>query len=427
VLECQSGLQFESLVIGRIFRNQLARARYVDEKLLPLAAQMRGRQEVAIFSTPVAAIEPLNAVAYVFPIDGELPTLVGATDRRRVVKILREALPAALGGQETVEDCRVELGQYGRQHRCVLRYHVQSRPVDRDAHTHRVVYGKVSANTRGALTGPVIAALRERVIDDGAHSHGGPYRFNVPRSFGFYPDLNLTLLEGIPGEPQLARLVKARSQGKVPRPESPALEEAIDACARIAAALHGSGIALGQPRSLADELATLRHGFHAVARTSPEIGAQFHTWLRWVEARAQETQPLEPHFSHGDFTYSQLIFDGSASGLVDFDTICQAEPALDLGQFLAYARVTVPRARHKAAQPADHITEKICGQFLDAYIEASAASRSCSEERLRARVPVYEVISLLRIGLHSWQKLKGTRLEYVISVLEERVQRFGSN
>jgi thiamine kinase-like enzyme len=145
------------------------------------------------------------------------------------------------------------------------------------------------------------------------------------------------------------------------------------------------------------------------------------------EARAQETQPLEPHFSHGDFTYTQLIFDGSASGLVDFDTICQAEPALDLGQFLAYARVTVPRARHKAALPADHITENICGQFLNSYIEASAASRSCSEERLRARVPVYEAISLLRIALHSWQKLKGTRLEYVISVLEERVQRFGSN
>ena len=42
-------------------------------------------------------------------------------------------------------------------------------------------------------------------------------------------------------------------------------------------------------------------------------------------------------------------------------------------------------------------------------------------ERLDDRVPVYEVISLLRMALHSWQKLKGTRLEYVIAVLEERV------
>lgn len=123
---------------------------------------------------------------------------------------------------------------------------------------------------------------------------------------------------------------------------------------------HSSGIPLGQPRRLADEL----------------------------EARAQETQ---------------------------------AEPALDLGQFLAYARVAVPKARHKEAPPAEHITEEIGSQFLDTYIAASASSRSWSEERLRARVPVDEAISLLRIALRSWQKLKGPRLEYVISVLEERI------
>jgi hypothetical protein len=32
-----------------------------------------------------------------------------------------------------------------------------------------------------------------------------------------------------------------------------------------------------------------------------------------------------------------------------------------------------------------------------------------------------EDVSLLRIELHSWQKLKGSRLEHVIVVLEERI------
>jgi hypothetical protein len=118
-----------------------------------------------------------------------------------------------------------------------------------------------------------------------------------------------------------------------------------------------------------------------------------------------------------------VIFDGASSGLVDFDTVCQAEPALDLGQFLAYARVAVLKARDKAAAPpeaSEEITGQLCDRFLNTYIEA-CGGRLEDIERLGARVPVYEVISLLRMALHSWQKLKGTRLEYVITVLEERI------
>ena len=37
------------------------------------------------------------------------------------------------------------------------------------------------------------------------------------------------------------------------------------------------------------------------------------------------------------------------------------------------------------------------------------------------RASVYQVISLLRMALHSWQKLKGTRIENVIAVLEEEM------
>ena len=127
VVEKESGHRSKALVIGRVFRDREASARYLRDRLLPLAAEMRGREEVANLSTPVAALEPLNAVVYAFPIDGELPTLVGATDPRRILEILRVALPTFLGDRSTVEDCRVELAQYGRHHRCVLRYHVETR------------------------------------------------------------------------------------------------------------------------------------------------------------------------------------------------------------------------------------------------------------------------------------------------------------
>jgi len=42
---------------------------------------------------------------------------------------------------------------------------------------------------------------------------------------------------------------------------------------------------------------------------------------------------------------------------------------------------------------------------------------------LRGRVAVYELISLIRLTLHSWEKMKGSRLRQTILLLEERVER----
>ncbi|HEX9441646.1 MAG TPA: phosphotransferase [Roseiflexaceae bacterium] len=410
-----SGQTFEPLVIGRVFPDQATCARYMREKLAPLVERMRGREEIAPFVTPVAIIEPLNMVVYVFPIDGELPVLVDVTDRRRMREILGEMLPDALDNRLTVQDCRVELGHYGRQHRCVLRYHISGATPGADTPQQLLVYGKIAADGRGALAGPVIAALRERVL-----SNDGAYQFNVPRSFGFRPDLQLALFEAIPGAPQVAQLLKARLKGEeAAQPGKLTLEQSLDACARIAAALHTSGIALGRRRALDDELAGLRQGFAIVERVSPELGARFQSWLERLEGYAQETRPLNLCFSHGDFSYTQLIFDGDQSGLVDFDTICQAEPALDLGQFLAYVRVAVRKGR-KGDRATATMTENLCAQFIQTYI-AVVGDRLEDERRLHLRAQAYEIISLLRLALHSWQKLKGSRLEYVITILEERV------
>jgi aminoglycoside phosphotransferase (APT) family kinase protein len=194
----------------------------------------------------------------------------------------------------------------------------------------------------------------------------------------------------------------------------------IDACAQIAATLHTAGIALGSRRRLDDELAALREGFVDVQRISPELGAQFHAWLDRIDAYSEESDPLAPCFSHGDFTYTQLIFDNTTSGLVDFDTVCQAEPALDLGQFLAYLRVAALKARKSGAATSVDTTGQLAERFIRTYIEA-AGERLEDKERLQVRTSVYQVISLLRMALHSWQKLKGARIENVIAVLEEEM------
>jgi Ser/Thr protein kinase RdoA (MazF antagonist) len=274
-----------------------------------------------------------------------------------------------------------------------------------------VVYGKVATDSQGAVVGAVIDALRERLA-----ASRGEHRFTIPRSLGFRPDLKLTLLEAIEGAPRISELLKARLGGAdVAQGGALTLEDALDLCGRTASALHTSGIALGPPRALDDELAGLTRDTQALRRVAPELGAQLEPWLERIGTRAEESVPLPRCFSHGDYTHAQLIFDDRSSGLVDFDTVCQAEPALDLGQFLAYLRVAAHKAAGGGPPP---IGEQLGARFLNAYIAATGDQLE-SEQRLRARVAVYEIVSLLRMALRGWQQLKSARFANAIAVLEE--------
>jgi thiamine kinase-like enzyme len=416
VKDIAGGQTIKPIVVGRVFQDQLACAVYLRDRLAPLATLMRAHEEVAPFATPVAMIEPLNMLVHVFPIDGELPTLIGATDRQRMIEVFNETLPDALTDRFVAQECRVIPVNYARRYRCVMRYEIGGVAPSSNKPQQRVVYGKVATDSQGALIGPVVAALREYVSSNRAIE-----QFNVPRSLGFRPELQLSLLEAIPGTSKINQLLKARLNGSNQGPGEPlALEAAIEACARIAGTLHTSGITLGRRRTLDGELAKLRRDIEDVRRVAPELGARFRAWLERIESYSEESDALSFRFSHGDYTYTQLVFDGTQSGLVDFDTICQAEPALDLGQFLAYLRVAAHKAHKASASGATAIGDQLADRFLDAY-SAAMGDRVEDQEWLKVRVSIYKIVSLMRMALHSWQQIKPARIENAIAVLEEEI------
>jgi Phosphotransferase enzyme family len=408
------GNAIPAVVNARLFGKRSDSQKYFMERLEPLVETMRGRPETACFTQPAATVSPLNMVASVFPIDGELPTLVGATHPSRILSILENALPEVHEGLFNPRTVRVRLGHYGRQHRCLLKYEIDGTIPPADNERSVLVYGKVAADGRGASTEPVIGAIRDMVL---APSSDG---FAIPRSFGFIPDLQLVLLESIPGVPRVAQLLKARFKGKDSGdPSEVTLEESIDSCARVAALLHTSPVSVGLPRGADDELAMLDDALAMIQGTSPGLGLRFERWLDAVRRYEASSVPSAPCFCHGDFSYTQLIFEKKRCGLVDFDTMCQAEAALDLGQFLAYLRVAMMKSLKTPTHEDLAATEALCGQFLDTY------SRRCGLSRASAvleRVPLYELISLMRLAFHSWQKFKSSRLEYVIAVLEQRLE-----
>jgi aminoglycoside phosphotransferase (APT) family kinase protein len=186
----------------------------------------------------------------------------------------------------------------------------------------------------------------------------------------------------------------------------------------VAATLHTSGITLGPIRTLDDELAGLSEKINLIQQTEPAFAAPAQAWLEQITAAAGRSSPLPTCLNHGDFKYAQLLFDGTTTGLVDFDAVCQAEPALDLGQFRAYLRTQIHKEQTQTTPTG--LGEKVCAQFIRAYASA-AGYRSEDEQRLHARVDIYEAISLLRMALNSKQKLKDNRLKNTMALLEARL------
>jgi phosphotransferase family enzyme len=407
-----SGAVLNPVVMGRVFPNRPACAAYMRDKLAPLVVRMRDRPEVAAFATPAAMIDALNMVVHVWPVDGELPTLVDASDRRRMIDVFSEVLPETLKEPFVAEDCRIELVSYRRRQRCVLRYTVVGKAPGDDDVRHVIVYGKVTASGDEALTG-AIDALRARIS-----ARARRYRFTLPRSLGWRPDLGLSLLEPLPGEAQIGPALDARLRGR-PASNALRLDEMVATAGSVAALVHASGVDLGRPRTLDDELAGLRHQVGMARKFVPSFGDRAQSWLERIAAHAAQSEPLKLCLGHGDFKHEQLLFDGACSGLVDFDAICQAEPALDLGKFLAHLRADARRIQPRASVSSP-LADGLADQFLRAYVSAAGDDLE-DKERLRLRTALYEAIALLRLALRAHQDLDETRLHVITPILEERL------
>ncbi len=418
IQQTSTGEITRALINARLYPDLLECHKFYKKNLYPLAHKLEGRLEIKPFSETIAIIEPLKMVVSVFPIDGLLPTLIEATNTDRMIGIFKETLPEAISEDFLIEDMHLDLAHYGRFQRCVLRYSLNGQQSDTQTPRTEIVYGKVDADGMGGLNVSVISALRETLRDPTS-----PYQFRIPHSFGYLPDLKLLLMEALPGEPVIKQLIyKNGSQdGKVNSKKTRPLDDAIAVCAQILATLHSSGIKLGRRHPIQAELSAVKEEIQVMQDVFPELGDQLHSWLEHITSIAMASSPMPLCFSHGDYTYTQLIFDGKEAGLVDFDTVCQAEPALDLGQFLAYQRLAIHKEQDPAAPFKPEEVDRLCDLFLNTYISTSS-SWLADEPLLRSRVAVYELLSLIRLALHSWQKLKGSRLKLALQLLEERME-----
>ena len=388
VRDPSSGRTRRRLVLGRLLATEDQAAAHL-ESLQPLAASAGGRDEVAGLVRPTALLADLAMVVHAFPIDGDLPALVPATDPTVMGPVLAEAL-----GEDGASDgWRVETGHYGRRHRCVLRYERDAGPGSRPT----VVYGKLCWDRSGAQLVDGFADLQAAMAGIGVR---------LPSLLGYRPELGLSLLAELPGTPLLDGLRRRRTLGPAADAAGARLAGEVAAAGRVAAALHRFPARWGRARPFAAEVAGLQDELTAMAAISPQLAARLEAHLAAVSAAGD----LHPG-SHGAGARRLHLLPAARRRRPDRPARLRLALPRRAGPGPRPVPGLPPPDRSQGGDDGVALARGLEPRFRSAYTDAGGGPMD--------RVEAYTALSLLRITVHAWQKLKPARARLALSILEE--------
>ena len=327
----------------------------------------------------VVDVRPAELALRAFYEDPALPWLADAADPEKVDRHLRTLELAPQAPIVRAVPVRYKAGS-----RCLLRFDLQAGSVP------RALYGKVLAMD-GYRLSRTLSALR-----DIGH---GPETPRILQPLDYSPDLHMFLL------PALAGSVEFHEIAFDPTVASAARLEWMWKAGAVLAGLHAVRVPVGPSRRLADDARDLVRFSTPVASAAPALALPFDEAIGWLAAVTNEEPP--PVASHGAFRTDQLLVQGDEPLMIDLDRLCGANPARDVGNFLAYLRWKAIRQPHHSS-----FIEAAIRSFLEGY----GSVRTPPDERWTAR---YEAGAMLKIAGRRFRNLDVREWALVPRLLEE--------
>jgi hypothetical protein len=351
-----------------------------------------------------------RATVQEFPADPKLPHLdvvMAPSEHRFLAGALESAarrihdVPADL----PLLDVVAEPVRYKPGDRCVLRY--------------RLRFGDPGS----ALTSTLVAKLYRQPHEAQAAQdllvrlRAGAGAGWTARPLGVVPGLPLALTEdlGSGRDP-----VPARSGLDVVRPGSAEALDVVAGAARALAELHTSDVAADEPapRTAVDEAGKAARRAGLLEEYVPELAPRVRQVAGTLGATlsALPTDTVRP--SHGSYKSSQLLVRDGAVFLVDFDQFCEADPALDVGYFLAYLRPAGFWYRRPGLR---EWVDAAAEAFLSAYLGRLAERGETVEtgDGIARRAHVFEAALLLKIAARRVNRLHSPRAGEVAAIVTE--------
>lgn len=285
-------------------------------QLIPTETPVSTMEAAALAGGVAMPFRRLQAISHewrmhieVAPLDSHFPQLVRAMSPIHVAAMLTEqGIPVAA--------CRIATLRYRPRQRHVLRYDLRTAT----GKLSPAFFAKLSQKQEGATTAQIVQWAAEQL----AQSHSD---VAVLCPSAWIAADHLLLYPYAPGMPVSQRLFTNQPTLPLLCRAGAALRSFHDAPAPAALPLAGKTFA-------GEANATLQAG-EQLASLAPPLYTTLCTLVAVAHERYQRLPGAEPTFTHSDFKADHLLADGNRLTLIDFDSCALADPAADLGKFLA--------------------------------------------------------------------------------------------
>ncbi len=349
-----------------------------------------------------------------FPYDRALPELAAAMSPAKhpglssaLLTLARRAMDA---GSWELDSVSAEPVRYKPGDRCVIRYRIRLRRTDGGeggVATHTVI-GKLYRDVEEARAADdLMRRLRAGV--DTARWTAAPLGIVEPLPLALNEDLGSS--RDTPATlPGLQVLGFAHEQPT----------QVLRLAARALAELHTSGVTVpGMARRTgADEAQKAAKRATVLKRHVPVVAERIHDVAGALCERLAGLPQDVMRPAHGSYKASQLLVRGDCVFLVDFDQFALADPALDVGYFLAYLRP--PGLWYHRAGTRSWF-EEAASTFLSAYVGhlTERGEGPAVAAAVAARCHVYEAALLFKIAARRANRLHSPRPGEVDAVMRE--------
>jgi hypothetical protein len=342
-------------------------------------------------------IEPLGMQVYSFEQDPALPGLATALDPDRMRQALFEAIPEYREGNTILLRVRARPLRYRPGKRCTLRFDLWTRDTRMGDYGRRTLYGKAYHKRDKAAS--VYAEMAMLAESDAVRAG----RVVLAPALAFMPDLQIVVqapVEGLPLELYLEGL-----QGNVTTGDARGWDGVIRSADALAA-VHTSGLSTDRERPIAAEVKRFGKRAAQAAAVDPVIGGRMAELAAALPSWLDKLPEWDERITlvHGDCKHSQCMLTPDGVAILDWDHCGMADPATDIGTYLATLRQMGIHQALKARGSAASVARTgwlraLEDEFLDAYVAASEYGDS-----FRPRARWYEAVALMRKALRAFAR-----------------------
>jgi phosphotransferase family enzyme len=330
----------------------------------------------------VLEFTPEGVLPRLYTADDRLPWLARATDMNEMQRLFSE-LP---GYGEQAKLLEIFPVRYKPGLRCVIRYTLET-PSGKE-----MFYGKSFAGNA--------ERLMKTITDLHTSSQANAEMPLISSPVAVWPEMEMILQAAVPDGIEFTHFAYDQAY------EASVREDWMVKAGRALGVFHNNSTAPSETKTIYDDLRDLHEYTLIMAKVEPNLATKYEEVIQQITTKVSHFREPKAVASHGAMRTDQFIVQGDRLALIDLDSYCWANPARDLGNFLAYLC-------WKAIRQPEHaqFVERAGRAFLEGYLSVQG---DIDEKWLS----VYQAASLLKIAGHRFRSLTYLEWPLVIHLIQ---------